>query len=352
MKRLYRTLNRLRPGLQVRYFPYAQPQPDRSFEVFDDARFRRVADAGKADWIVTMINSAKPRLTEEEISFLNAAGKPVLLLERGDSCMVWFRQFKEVRHLRYVLKNRNFRDLEWNNRPVFNWRMHLDRIRESLDLDRDFNESIPDASGNRGWGPLEPPLEREDLAKVRTLTWDFFSSPLGKPVEPHHGEPVPFSRRNNDVFCVSSGKRGILGQFRLRIKERVKEIGDRNGLKVVTGPLPKEKFNDVLRHSRISVSAPGWGEQVHADWYAVYSAVALFKQECDYVRQEPDLYRPEWVEFFDYRLKNLEEKILRYLEAFSENEARILSLRQQFVDFRKDDLRDRLYHLLHSGAGA
>ncbi len=351
MKRVYRVLNRLRPGVQVRYFPYAQPQPDRSFEVFDDIRFRRVSRPGSADWIVAMINTAKPRLTEEEIGFINAQNKPVLLLERNDSCVVWFRQFKEVPNLRLVLKNRNFRDLAWNNNPVFNWRMHLDRIRESLDLPVDFNEFIPDASGSQGWGRLEPALEEEDYAKIRTLTWDFFSSALGKPVDSHRADPIPFEDREWDVFCVSSGKRGILGEFRKRVRDRVVAIGERNGLRVQTDPLSKERFDDVLRHSRISVSAPGWGEQVHADWYAVYSAVALFKQECGYVRQEPDLYRDDWVEFFEFRLGDLEEKILRYLDSYSRNQGRILELRERFLAFRKDDLRERLYSLLHDGKG-
>lgn len=219
---------------QIRYFPYAVPQPGRLFHIFDSARFRQVGHHDAADWVVFMINSNFPRLSEKDIWYLNATKKPLLLLERADSPVVWFRQFAELDNLKVVLKNRNFRDLDWNNRTLFNWRMHLELIRESLGLPETYTEEIPDASSGKGRGPLLPPLREEDLRRIHTLNWDFFSSHMGEYMEPHRETPVPYSQRETDVFCVSSDKRGLLGTFRRKLKAEVERIGAAHGLKAET----------------------------------------------------------------------------------------------------------------------
>ncbi|WFB35684.1 hypothetical protein P3T73_16150 [Kiritimatiellota bacterium B12222] len=331
---------------QINYFPYALPQPGRIFHIFDAPFFRQVRDHEAADWIVVMVNSNFPELAEKDIVYLNATKKPILLLDRIDSPVVWFRQFDRLENLVYVLKNRNFRDLEWNNKPLFNWRMHLELIRQSLGLPETYNEYLPDASSEKGLAALEPALRPEDMTKVRTLNWDFFSSHMGEYMLPHLGPSVPFEARDIDLFCVSSGKRGILGTFRERLKEEVERIGKKHGLKVCTESLPKAEFNERLRHSKISISAPGWGEQVHADWYAVHSAVGLFKPDCSYMKMQPDLYQERYVDFFPHSFEGLEEKILEKLSGYEAYTQKVLAAQKLIRSTSKRGLQQELFELL------
>ena len=331
----------------VRYFLFSIKQPRRIAHVFSTDRMMEVDNAADADVIFTMISCAHPRLLPEEIEFLNETGKPVVVLERADSCVVWFRQFGELRNLRLVLKNRNFRNLEDNNKTFFLWRMHLERIREAMGLPEEYNEAIPDASSGVGRGKL-PEMTPRDQDRVRTVPWDFMSSPLGAPVRDHGDSMVPFAKRDIDVFCVSSPKEGILGKSREAIKREVERIGREHGLVVETGPLSRSDFADRLRRSKISVSANGWGEQVHADWYAVFSAVALFKPDCGYVRMVPDLYLDENVTFFHHGLADLEEKILGVLNGFSEREERLLALREEFRSQTEDQWRENFVSAVES----
>jgi hypothetical protein len=331
---------------QINYFPYALPQPGRVFHIFDSPLFRQVRDHDAADWVVVMINSNFPSLSEKDIHYLNATGKPVLLLERTDCPVVWFRQFEQLENLKLVLKNRNFRDMTWNNRQLFNWRMHLELIRQSLGLPDDYKEYLPDASSEAGVGPLTPALRPEDLAKVHTLNWDFFSSHMGEYMFPHLADPVPFTEREIDLFCVSSDKRGILGTFRERLKAEVERIGNKHKLTVCTAQLPKEDFNRKLRQSKISISAPGWGEQVHADWYAAHSAVGLFKPDCAYMKMQPDLYQEKFVDFFDHGLETLEEKVMQALNAFPAYQQKITGMRTLIQSTTKTGLQQELFKLL------
>lgn len=323
---------------ELRYFLFSIKQPNRIIHVLDQEGLVEVDNAEDADVLFTMINTAQPHLSNDEIRFLNETGKPVVLLERVDSCVVWFRQFDQLDNLKLVLKNRNFRNLEDNNRDFFLWREHLDRIREAMKLPLDYNEPIPDASSGTGRGKLAR-MSEEDCRKVKTVAWDFMSSPLGRVVKAHGSKMIPFEQRDIDVFCVSSPKEGILGESRMAIKNEVERIGREHGLKVETRSLSKEEFSDRLRRAKISVSANGWGEQVHADWYAVFSAVSLFKPDCRYVKMVPDLYREGNVSFFHHDLSDLESKILGELENFEERKPRILKLREEFMNLNEDEWR-------------
>jgi len=327
---------------QIRYYMHGPLQPGREYHAFDAPWFRQVFHPDEADWVVVMVNTNFPRLADKDIWFLNLTKKPVLVLERADAAVVWFRQFRELDNLRLVVKNSNYRDLAWNNRPVFYGRMHLEKIRRAFDLPETHTEPMPDASDGMGYGPLSPELREADLAKIRTLPWDVYCSPLSC-VDEVPPSPVPFADRTVDVFCVSSDKRGILGRFRRRLRDRVAEIGDRNGLKVQTERLPQAAFMETLRSSRLSVSAPGWGEHVRADWHAVLSNVTLLKPECGYVLMDPDVYHPDIIEFFEYTLADLETRILALLARGEAGQEKAEKARQRIVQTSKAMIQERLH---------
>ena len=56
--------------------------------------------------------------------FLNKCPKPVILVERLDSAVTWFRDFSKIPNLRAVFKNRIVKDAKLNNGILWNGRHH------------------------------------------------------------------------------------------------------------------------------------------------------------------------------------------------------------------------------------
>lgn len=243
-------------------------------------------------------------------NLLNFKGK-IVILERVDSAVCWFRDFDKLPNA-VVFKNRIMRPPELQNETMYYGRYHyklvydlcLQEIKQN-----NITENQKDISKNWGLKSLKPIT---NLSKVKAINWDFHSSPLSKRMQPYlslHQQPKTY-----DVFCVNRDKDGIQGFYR----KKARDIVNRMNVKKLTSPIPKEKYPKMLASSKIAICQAGHGEWLHQDGYCMYSKVIIIKPLCDYVEMVPDLYTDKRMIFCKPDYSDLEEKINYVLEHYDD----------------------------------
>lgn len=290
----------------LKYFIYHCPEFTRLEPILQTQKAVRVNNVDECDFILSMVESRK-QFNENDIEYLNKTNKPLIIVERVDSCPIWFRDFNKLHHLKLVIKNRNFRNIQDNNEIMFKGRHHYLLIHKAFKLSTKYNCKEHDISRNWKMNKLEY-IDDIHFDKIKTLLWDFHSSPLSLYSKEHVNQPVNISDRLIDVFCVSRSRYGIQDILRNRVKNIVNKMGTKYN--VLTNKLDKSEYDKLFRMSKVCIACPGWGEWVHMDGYALLSRVILLKPECDYVKMDPDIYQKNTFYIpFKYDLSDLSEKI-------------------------------------------
>ncbi len=217
-------------------------------------------------------------------NLLNFKG-PIVILERVDSAVCWFRDFDKLPNA-VVFKNRIMRPASLQNEIMYYGRYHYKLVHDLCHKElANMRENQKDISKDWGLKALKP-IAETDLSKVRAVNWDFHSSFLSKRMQPYltlSNQPKIY-----DVFCVNRDKDGIQGFYRKKAKDIVNKMSK---LKILTKPIPKDKYPKMLASSKIAVSVWGHGETTHLDNYAWYSKVLLIKPESGHVLSNPDFYQ-------------------------------------------------------------
>jgi hypothetical protein len=129
--------------------------------------------------------------------------------------------------------------------------------------------------------------------------------------------------------------RNSVGFQRLKLKEILKKTNYSN--KIVEGRFSKKKYYQLLRNSKISVGAYGWGEVCYREFEAITCGAAFMTADMSNIETWPNIYHEgETYLPYDFDFKNLNENIEILL--------RNSSLRKKLVKNSRKILKD--CHLL------
>ena len=260
------------------------------------------------DVVMYLVNSRTPyrNLPDSEKIFLNRCPKPIILVERLDSAVSWFREFDKIPNLRAVFKNRIVRDGNVNNEILWNGRYHYylmnkNIIEKNRRLNKLIKRHVPlpvyeknrDA-GNSGLSVLSK-IDPKYFELFKPVVWDFHSSYLAKNLmDPYRNCEINWNKEY-DVFCVTRDRGTVDGVFRTKAKRIVEKLGQESSIndniKVITKPIKPKNYAKIFKKCKICIGCWGFGEWIHMDGYAMYSGVLLIKPDTGYVYQYPDLYQ-------------------------------------------------------------
>ena len=282
------------------------------------------------------------QLSETKQNMLRNFPRSIIILERVDSAVCWFRDFDKLPNVVAVFKNRIMRDPQQQNETMYYGRYHyklvyeacLDEIKKHQKGRRSFGpaenitENQRDISKNWGYSALKP-ISPENQAKVHAVPWDFHSSPLSKRMEPFKN-----IKQNMiyDVFCVNRDKPGIQGFYRAKARKIIEKLP----YNTLTNPIPKEHYPKKLASSKIVVCSPGHGEWTHQDGYCMFAGCIIVKPRCDYIKMVPDIYTSDRVVFCQPDYSDLQEKITYILEHYDEYKSMIESNRKFITEWSKE----------------
>lgn len=246
----------------------------------------------EADLLIYLINSSNnmTNIKETDKKMLKESKIPVIILERFDSAVSWFREFDMIPNLKAIIKNRLIEPIELMNTEYFYGRYHYRLMYDAYYKETGINKFKEKDLSNSKYSGLKtlPTVTYKNLKKFNHILWDFKSSPLSGKCKYFRNSDIDFQKnREYDVFCVNRQKSGIQGWGRNKAKEIINNMKD---IKVVTEGLSQNEFNKKLINSKIGVACWGWGEWIHMDASAMYSGTILIKPDTGYVRMYPDIY--------------------------------------------------------------
>lgn len=260
--------------------------------VLDDKNVEIVDDISGADVMLFLINSRTnmKNLSNEDKALLKNSRIPVILLERFDSSVSWFREFDEIPNLKAIIKNRLIDPVELMNSEYYFGRYHYRLMYDAYareTLIRRTRERDLSTTYYPGLMTL-PVVSKENLSKFHHVLWDFNSSPLSRACSFFRESNIDFEAdRDIDVFCVNNDKKGIQGWMRKKAKKIVNGVRNINS---ATEKMPFEEYNNALINSKVAIACWGWGEWVHMDASALYGGTILIKPDTGFVRMFPEIY--------------------------------------------------------------
>ena len=286
----------------------------------------------EADLLIFLINSSKnmTNINETDKKMLKESNVPVVILERFDSSVSWFREFDMIPNLKAIIKNRLIEPIENMNSEYFYGRYHYRLMYDTYYKETNTNKFKEKDLSNSIYSGLKTlsTISPENLKKFHHILWDFNSSPLSKTCRFFRNSEIDFNKiRTHDVFCVNRNKSGIQGWARNKAKFIINNMKDLN---VVTNGLSQNDYNEKLINSKIGVACWGWGEWIHMDASAMYGGTILIKPDSGYIRMYPEIYinnktyipcKPDY--------SDLEEKI-RYI---LDNYDNLLDMRKKNREF-------------------
>lgn len=261
-------------------------------QVLGDKDIEIVDDINTADVMFFMINSRinMKNLSSEDKTLLKNSKIPVILLEKLDSSVTWFREFDEIPKLKAIIKNRLIDPIELMNTEYYFGRYHYRLMYDAYTREtwiRTTKERDLSTNYYRGLMTL-PAISKENLKKFHHALWDFNSSPLSRACTFFRESSIDFeAKRDIDVFCVNNDKKGIQGWMRKKAKKIVSGMRDVN---TATEKMPFDEYNNALLNSKVAIACWGWGEWVHMDASTMYGGNILIKPDSGFVRMYPDIY--------------------------------------------------------------
>lgn len=314
-------------------------------QVMKDNGIIIVNDLKKADVLLYTIDSRVnfTNLPQNQKKLLMNSKIPVIMVERLDSAVTWFREFDQIPNLKAVFKNRICRPASINNEVLYYGRYHYKLIYDKCKKlgYRSKSENQTDLSKHWKEQKLKP-ISEENLKKIKSVIWDFHSSYWSKRSNPYRQRMVNINfdaPKKYDVFCVVRDKAGIQGFSRSRAKRIVASM---KNIKSLTNPLSSGDYKDKFVKSKIAVTSWGHGEWIHADGYSFISGVIIIKPDTSWVDMYPDLYQNDKTYIAckpDY--SDLEEKINMVLSNYDSYKEMRIKNREMIMNVSEQDLTKR-----------
>jgi len=183
----------------LKYKQYIKKKHNMSIKEFDKLKDVKIdITQYKKDYIILyLLNSVinYVNLDEGEKELLSKCKLPIIILEKLDSAVCWFRDFDKIPQLKAVFKNRICRNPELNNEILYkgryNYRTLYDIYKDILEkdileknkLEKDklkdkIKKGKEDLSINWSYERMKA-IHENDLKKIKCCVWDFNSSFIG-----------------------------------------------------------------------------------------------------------------------------------------------------------------------------
>ena len=134
-----------------------------------------------------------------------------------------------------------------------------------------------------------------------------------------------FSLMNTNFYRIS------VGYQRTKLKEILRDLENKN--KIVEGRLNKKKYYQVLRNSKVSVGAYGWGEVCYREFEATICGTAFMTADMSNIETWPNIYHDgETYLSYDLDFKKLNHKLETLIND--------VNLRKKLVNNSRDILKD------------
>ena len=275
----------------------------KDIEIFNKYNFYLTEKIEEADilFVTHDIRNEFKNFNDRTKKFLYEFKKPIILLERSDSGICFFREFDEIPNLVAVFKNRIIKDIEKNNVPVFKGRYHYNFTQDDYIKNFSIRKFLSYKTSKYDTNLIHqfPKIESENFKKIKAVIWDKHSSYLDDIVQSHKKYYYSsYAKKHIDVFCINRTweKRGFFYFSRpyehLIHRNKAYQIIQslKNTFNVVTKTNNKKQYLEALRHSKIIVACWGYGEWVHLDGSAMMLGSVLVKPDSDYIFTPPGLY--------------------------------------------------------------
>ena len=165
----------------------------------------------EADLLIYLINSSTNLInaSEEDKIMLKESNIPVIILERLDSSISWFREFDMIPNLKGIIKNRLIEPIDYMNSEYYYGRYHYRLMYNSFIINNNINIKEKDLSNSFYAGLQKLPLiSNDNLKKFHHTLWDIKSSPLGGPCKNLRKFTINYNdKRYYDIFCVNREKK-------------------------------------------------------------------------------------------------------------------------------------------------
>jgi hypothetical protein len=263
---------------------------------------------------------------------------PIILSDRIDCSVTWFRDFEEIPNLKAIFKNFVIRPQHLNNSKLYNGRYHYQLLYDSLvNKDSKLMKETNNLNLDERDSVYPKKISKENLNKIKPVIWDWKNSYLNDEFRFLRNSDIDINRKREiDVFCVNNHRQGIQGWARKKAKNIVNNIPDTT---TVTEKLEPKDYINKLMNSKVCVSCWGYGEWTHLDFYALYAGVVLIKPISSHVYLYPDLYQdnityiPCSPDFSD-----LQEKVLMVLDDYGSYINMLKNNRKMLLNITEQDL--------------
>ena len=95
---------------------------------------------------------------------------------------------------------------------------------------------------------------------------------------------------------------------RIKLKEILNNLKNKNG--IIKGRFDKKKYYEVLRNSKVSIGAYGWGEVCYREFEAVMCGAAFMTADMSKIETWPNIYHEgETYLSYDFEFENLENNL-------------------------------------------
>ena len=117
-------------------------------------------------------------------------------------------------------------------------------------------------------------------------------------------------KKKYDYFSLMNTKfyRKSVGYQRIELKKKLENLKNKNG--IIKGRFNKKKYYEVLRNSKVSIGAFGWGEVCYREFEAIICGAAFITADMSKIETWPNIYHEGHTYLsYDFEFENLENNL-------------------------------------------
>ena len=264
--------------------------------------------------------------------------KPIILCERYDSCTISkqtnlkYLENSNVKALfkEYVFKNKN----NYYNYYIENrYHFHLLNKNKNNIKNKKINENI--------------------VNKIKCITWNLkqYSNICNYNMR-YINKYINLNNNVNksiDLFlvCHLHENKKILYEHRKKIINIIDKFSKKyKHIKIKTGKLEMNDYNDNLIKSKICIAPYGLGSRIALDQLGILAKTIVIKPPMNFVKSNPYIYK-ETMDFFEYcdiNWSNLENIILNILNNYERYRKIAENRRNKLLKYNEEYYMNKMYH--------
>jgi len=261
------------------------------------------------------------------VDFLQTAREKAKVVLLDSHASTYAGGFRLLQHVDLYVKKSLLKDTSLYGRRYMDGRIHSDYVIREGGLQVDF-------MGSRI-------LDGIDWNKI-VLGWNIGTAErLEREYAGQWYRAVPGGNRTIDIHCrVATAKDPRREWYTFHRESAMKRVRQLQGVYTTIATdvtIPRERYLNELRNSKIAVSPFGWGEICIRDFEAVICGSLLIKPSMEHLETLPDIYKPEDTYIpVRWDFADLREKCLYYLEEEEERMSITRNAQQEYATYFRE----------------